>query len=138
MKQPVNLDRQNLIYLIKTYPEFTSSSIMKIIHEHTREAGIRNLEREIASVCRKIAAERVTHNEQYKDKKVTPEVIEQYLGPRKYYYEVADEKDRIGITTGLIWTEAGGASSLLEESRKKCWPLTRQALRPLLYLLRIK
>jgi len=89
-------------------PGFTREAIYKIIQEYTYEAGIRSLEREVASVCRKIAKDFVQHSENIKDITVTPELIEKFLGPRKYYFEVAEGKDRIGITTGLVWTEVGG------------------------------
>lgn len=89
-------------------PEFTNEAVYKIIQEYTREAGIRNLEREIAAVCRRIAKDYVQHKETVERIAVTPDVIEKFLGPRKYYFELAEEKDRIGITTGLVWTEVGG------------------------------
>mgnify|MGYP001563647796 CR=1 FL=1 len=100
-------------------PEFTQEAVSKVIHEYTREAGIRNLEREIANVCRKIATGFVNQNETMQNIKVTPEVIEKYLGPRRYYFEVADEKNRIGITTGLVWTEAGGSIIFVEAAKMK-------------------
>ena len=89
-------------------PEFAEETIYRIIQEYTREAGIRNLEREIASVCRKIAKDLVRHDKHSGSIRVTPELTEKFLGPRKYYFEVAEEKDMIGITTGLVWTETGG------------------------------
>jgi len=100
-------------------PEFTGDALNKIISEYTREAGIRNLERQIATVCRKIAAGYVQHEEADRIERVTPELVEKYLGPRKYYFEVADEKDRIGVTTGLVWTEVGGAIIFVETARMK-------------------
>lgn len=89
-------------------PEFAEETIYKIIQEYTREAGIRNLEREIASVCRKIAKDLVQHDKHAGSIRVTPDLTEKFLGSRKYYFEVAEEKDMIGITTGLVWTEIGG------------------------------
>lgn len=113
-------------------PEFTPEAISKIIQEYTREAGIRELERQIAAVCRKIATEFVQHSESTKSPrippfskwgeggfKVTPELIERYLGPRKYYFEVAYEKNRVGVTTGLVWTEAGGSIIFVEAAKMK-------------------
>ncbi len=99
-------------------PEFASEAVLKIIQEHTHEAGIRNLERQIAAVCRKIASDFVHHHEG-KDIKVTPDMIEKYLGPGKYYFEVADEKNRVGVTTGLVWTEVGGAIIFVEAAKMK-------------------
>ncbi len=89
-------------------PEFAEETIYRIIQEYTREAGIRNLEREIASVCRKIAKDLVRHDTHGSSIRITPDMTEKFLGSRKYYFEVAEEKDMIGITTGLVWTETGG------------------------------
>jgi ATP-dependent Lon protease len=100
-------------------PEFTREAVSTIIHEYTREAGIRSLEREIASVCRKIATEIVHHQNQEGKVTVSPDVIKKYLGSRKYYVEVADEKNRIGVATGLVWTEAGGAIIFVEAVKMK-------------------
>lgn len=96
---------------------FHDQSICRIIREYTREAGLRNLEREIASVCRKIAKE-IAAGEQI-TKEVTPESIEKFLGPRKYFYQVTDEEDRIGVVTGLAWTETGGDIIFVEAARMK-------------------
>jgi ATP-dependent Lon protease len=100
-------------------PKFSAEAISKIIQEYTREAGTRNLERQIATICRKIATEFVHHKETVRNIEVTPDFIERYLGPRKYYFEVAHEKDRIGIATGLVWTEAGGDIIFVEAARMK-------------------
>jgi ATP-dependent Lon protease len=100
-------------------PEFTAEAISKIILEYTREAGIRNLEREIAAVCRKIATELVHHRGSIQNRKVTPELIEKYLGPRRYYFEVTDERNRVGVVTGLVRTEAGGAIIFVESAKMK-------------------
>jgi ATP-dependent Lon protease len=100
-------------------PEFTAEAISKVINEYTREAGIRNLERQISTICRKIATEFVHHKESIRNISVTPELVERYLGPRKFYLEVADEKNRVGVTTGLVWTEAGGDIIFLEAAKMK-------------------
>ncbi|MEW6110178.1 MAG: endopeptidase La [Nitrospirota bacterium] len=100
-------------------PVFTTEAIYKIIQEYTREAGIRNLEREIATICRKIAKDVVQTGEEFKSIEISPELAGQYLGHRKYYFEVAEEKDRIGVTTGLVWTEAGGDIIFVEAARMK-------------------
>ena len=100
-------------------PEFKEEAISKIIQEHTREAGIRNLERQIATICRKIATEMVHDNKEHHRVKVTPGLVETYLGPRKYYFEVADEKNRVGVSTGLVWTEVGGAIIFVEAAKMK-------------------
>jgi len=100
-------------------PEFTVEAISKVINEYTWEAGTRNLERQISTICRKIATEFVHHKEATRNITVTPDLVERYLGPRKYYLEVADEKNRIGVVTGLVWTEAGGDIIFVEAARMK-------------------
>ena len=96
---------------------FQDQSIYKIILEYTREAGLRNLEREIASICRKIAKE-IVAGEQI-TKEIKPEGVEKFLGPRKFFYQVTDEEDRIGVVTGLAWTETGGDIIFVEATRMK-------------------
>lgn len=96
---------------------FQDQSLYKIIREYTREAGLRNLEREIASVCRKVAKEIVAGGQVTKE--IQPETIEKFLGPRKFFYQVTDEEDRIGVVTGLAWTETGGDIIFVESSRMK-------------------
>ncbi|MEK7805914.1 MAG: endopeptidase La, partial [Planctomycetota bacterium] len=96
---------------------FQDQSIYKVIREYTREAGLRNLEREIASICRKIAKE-IVAGEQITSE-VRPEIVEKFLGPRKFFYQVTDEEDRIGVATGLAWTETGGDIIFVEASRMK-------------------
>jgi len=96
---------------------FHDQSISKIIREYTREAGLRNLEREIASVCRKIAKEIVAGEQTTKE--VNADNVDKFLGPRKYFYQVTDEEDRIGVATGLAWTETGGDIVFVEASRMK-------------------
>ena len=91
--------------------------VRKIINEYTREAGVRNLEREIASLMRKITKEivlkRMNGKAGKKDKKkvlfkVTPEDIEKYLGIPKFKEKIADKEDKIGSAVGLAWTSMGG------------------------------
>jgi ATP-dependent Lon protease len=103
---------------LKNYPlSFTSEAIYKIIREYTREAGVRNLEREIATVCRKMAKELAMGNT---PKEIVDEAAaEGLLGPRKFFREVAQEKDRIGVATGLAWTENGGDIIFIETSKMK-------------------
>jgi len=100
-------------------PKFTAETVSKIIQEYTREAGTRNLERQIATICRKIATEFVHHKETIRNIEITHAFVERYLGPRKYYFEVADEKNRVGVATGLVWTEAGGDIIFVEAARMK-------------------
>ena len=93
--------------------EFSDNAILHIIRHFTREAGVRNLEREIASICRKVATEVVRQGKQTHVAIEKPQV-EKYLGITKYRYGIAEEKDKIGITTGLAWTEVGGELLMIE------------------------
>jgi ATP-dependent Lon protease len=96
---------------------FQDNAIYKIIRDYTREAGVRNLEREIASICRKITKE-IAAGEPI-TKEVNPQVVEKFLGPRKFFYQVTEEEDRVGVATGLAWTETGGDIVFVEASRMK-------------------
>jgi ATP-dependent Lon protease len=100
-------------------PVFSSGAIHKIIREYTREAGLRNLQRQIASICRKTAREILSNKGEEDSKQVTPELVETLLGPRKFYFEVAEEKERIGVTTALAWTEAGGEIIFIEATKMR-------------------
>jgi ATP-dependent Lon protease len=86
---------------------FTENSILTIIRRYTREAGVRNLEREIASVCRKMAREIVKKGRETKIR-VTTNMLSKYLGVPKYRFGVKEAENRIGLTNGLAWTENGG------------------------------
>jgi ATP-dependent Lon protease len=92
---------------------FSDASILHIIRYYTREAGVRNLEREIASICRKIARE-VVGDPSLAKVRVTPPSVRGYLGPAKFRYGEAEEKGQIGLATGLAWTEFGGELLLIE------------------------
>ena len=83
-------------------------AILEIIRRYTREAGVLSLERTIASVCRKVARDRLKNHEPRKKYRVSPEDIEGYLGVPKYRFGLAEERDEIGLTTGMAWTEVGG------------------------------
>ena len=87
---------------------FTDKGILEIIQGYTRESGVRSLERELASACRKVAREVVKEKE--KDKRITisPKVVGEFLGVPKFKHGAIEEKDRVGLTTGLAWTEVGG------------------------------
>ena len=98
---------------------FTDSAVAKIIQEYTREAGIRNLERKIATVCRKIAKASVDSHGAFEPVRITAEAVELYLGKRKYYFDVIEEHDRIGVATGLVSTETGGDIIFVEAARMK-------------------
>lgn len=96
---------------------FTPDAVYKIIREHTREAGVRNLEREIATICRKLAKEVALGS--LPETSVNESVVEKLLGPKKHFREVAQERDRIGVATGLAWTENGGDIIFIETSKMK-------------------
>jgi len=98
---------------------FTDEAIVKIIREHTKEAGLRNLEREIATVCRKLAKISLESAETQRSVTVDDAHVESLLGPRKFSREVIDGQDRIGVATGVVWTEFGGEIIFVEASRMK-------------------
>jgi ATP-dependent Lon protease len=102
-----------------TPPVFSSEAVQKIIREYTREAGLRNLQRQISTVCRKIARETLNHKGKKQSVTITADMIAEFLGPGKYYFEVAEAKDRVGVTTGLAWTEAGGQIIFIEAAMMK-------------------
>jgi ATP-dependent Lon protease len=81
--------------------------ILEMIRYYTREAGVRNLEREIAKLCRKVVKELLLKKDQ-KVVVITPKNLEDYLGVRRFHFGMADTDDQIGQVTGLAWTEVGG------------------------------
>jgi ATP-dependent Lon protease len=99
--------------------QFEDSGLQELIQHYTREAGVRNLEREVGNVCRKIARSMVNaETEREKDKKkdvkfakvtITPEKVNELLGPQKFREQVSEKKNEVGATTGLAWTEVGGS-----------------------------
>ncbi|MEW6200825.1 MAG: endopeptidase La, partial [bacterium] len=98
--------------LKKTQLSISDSSVREIIRRHTREAGVRNLERSIATLCRKQAM-RIVEKKKGKEKpkkiqSVTLKNLERYLGHPKFRYGQIREKDEVGVATGLAWTSTGG------------------------------
>jgi ATP-dependent Lon protease len=91
---------------------FEQDALQAIIQRYTREAGVRNLEREINSVCRKVARKVVV--DAATSETITPEKITEYLGVPRYRPTVAEEQNEIGIATGLAWTEVGGEILITE------------------------
>jgi ATP-dependent Lon protease len=86
---------------------FSDKAILTIIRNYTREAGVRNLEREISSICRKVAKEVVKRGKDTKIQ-ISATSIHKYLGVPKFRFGRTEEKDDIGLTTGLAWTDVGG------------------------------
>jgi ATP-dependent Lon protease len=106
---------------------FAEGGIKKIVSSYTKEAGVRNLERQIARVCRKVAFKK-GQGEKTGDT-VTPESLREYLGPERFFPEVAMRTSRPGVATGLAWTEAGGDILFVEATKmpgKKGLSLTGQ------------
>ncbi len=93
--------------------QFSKNSIMEIIHRYTRESGVRSLEREIASVCRKLAKEFMKNPEE-KSFRVTSNSIAKYLGPPRFRVGQIEEKNQVGTVTGLAWTHVGGELLMIE------------------------
>jgi ATP-dependent Lon protease len=92
---------------------FADEAVQTIIQRYTREAGVRNLEREISSICRKVARKVVVEGDGFFEE-VTGEKVTTYLGVPRYRPTVAEEENEVGIATGLAWTEAGGEILLTE------------------------
>ncbi len=86
---------------------FSKNGILEIIRRYTREAGVRNLEREISSVCRKVARE-VVKNGDEKAFNITAKSIPKHLGLPKFRFGEIEEEDKVGLVTGLAWTQVGG------------------------------
>jgi len=93
----------------------SQNAIRDIVRYYTREAGVRNLEREISKICRKVVKELVLHKQ---DRKVsiTPRNLEKYLGVKRFRYGRAEEYDQVGQVTGLAWTEVGGELLTIEST----------------------
>ncbi|SUZ99393.1 uncharacterized protein METZ01_LOCUS52247 [marine metagenome] len=86
---------------------FTDEAFQTIIQRYTREAGVRSLEREISSVCRKVARKVVVEGKKFSEE-FTSEKITEYLGVPRFRPSMAEEQNEVGVATGLAWTEAGG------------------------------
>ncbi len=99
-KHPFVIDDEALSYMIRRY---------------TREAGLRDLEREIAKICRKVAKKMLEKGT--KTKKITKKEIPQLLGVEKFFIDVKQEKDMVGVSTGLAWTQAGGEIIFIEATK---------------------
>ena len=91
----------------------TDQAVFEIIRHYTREAGVRNLERDIANICRKVVKKLVT-KKNLKKVNVARQSVEKYLGVQKYMYGIAEQIDQIGQVTGLAWTQVGGELLTIE------------------------
>ncbi len=91
----------------------TKSAVLDIVRHYTREAGVRNLEREISKICRKVVKSLLMRSRE-KSIRVTPKSLEKYLGVRRYRFGKAEEKAQVGQVTGLAWTEVGGELLTIE------------------------
>ena len=92
--------------------KITDAGLLELIRYHTREAGVRNLEREIASLIRKATREIVS--KKLKKVEITPANLDKYAGVKKYRYGEVDSEDQVGVVTGLAWTEVGGETLQIE------------------------
>ena len=97
--------------------KFTDASLLKLINSFTREAGVRNLKREIASICRSLAKDVAT--DKIKEKTVDEEAVEKILGQERFYLDVAERTAKTGVVTGLAWTPVGGDILFIEATRMK-------------------
>jgi ATP-dependent Lon protease len=92
---------------------WTDGGITKVIAGYTKEAGLRNLEREIGTICRKIAVQ-VAEGKIEETYRITDSSIEKYLGPMRHFAEELLERDQVGVATGLAWTSVGGDILFIE------------------------
>ncbi|UVI28139.1 endopeptidase La [Paenibacillus spongiae] len=99
--------------LKKEQIEITESALMLVIREYTRESGVRNLEQQVASLCRK-AAKTIVSDPELTAIQVDPDKVKEWLGPPKFRYGLAEVENQIGAVTGLAWTEVGGDTLVIE------------------------
>src|SRR5262245_18887695 len=92
--------------------KFVDDALLDLIRKYTRESGVRNLEREIANICRKTAKKIVISEEKHSE--ITPEAVGQLLGKAKFRQQGQTEQNQVGLATGLAWTEVGGEVLLTE------------------------
>ncbi len=88
--------------------KIADTALKDIIRYYTREAGVRNVEREIAKICRKVVKQKVAKAEKDRSTRISARSLEKYLGVKRFRYGRKEEQDRIGQVTGLAWTEVGG------------------------------
>lgn len=98
---------------------FNTDAVVRLIREYTREAGLRGLQRQIASLCRKIALDQVAHENGSYPVTVSREMVAELLGPPRHTFEVKQARDRIGVATGLAWTRTGGEIVFVEATKMR-------------------
>ncbi len=96
---------------------FTRKAVQTIVNKYTREAGVRNLEREIAAIVRGVAKEIV--EKKITKRRITAKLVQKYLGPERFYSEVAERVSKPGVATGLAWTPVGGDILFIEATKMK-------------------
>ncbi len=96
---------------------FSDEAIRTIIRDYTREAGVRNLEREIGSVCRKVAVKIAA--DEVQSMAITPDLVREFLGKPKFFFDAALRTERPGVATGLAWTPVGGDVLFVEATKMK-------------------
>ncbi|MGB2981482.1 MAG: endopeptidase La [Candidatus Zixiibacteriota bacterium] len=97
--------------------EFQDNALKKIINDYTREAGLRNLGREIATICRKVA--RMVVSGEKGKQQITPRSLEKFLGPIKFFQEIVQRAPQIGVVPGVAWTQTGGDLLFVEATKMK-------------------
>ena len=122
LEEKLNIAKKHLVEkqikehgLKKNEINFNDEALSVIIESYTRESGVRNLERQIANVCRKVAKDIATGKS--KSVKVTPKIVEGYLGAKKYYPEVSERTNIPGVVVGLAWTAFGGDILFIEATK---------------------
>jgi ATP-dependent Lon protease len=99
--------------LTKENITFLDEAFQTVVQRYTREAGVRNLEREISSICRKIARKVVTEGRSFSEE-ISAAKVTEYLGVPRFRPTMAEEKNEVGVATGLAWTEVGGEILVIE------------------------
>jgi ATP-dependent Lon protease len=94
--------------------KMSDAALLDIVRYYTREAGVRNLEREIAKICRKAVKQMLLHKKDETSVAVTPKNLDKFLGVRRFRYGKAEDMNRVGQVTGLAWTEVGGELLTIE------------------------
>ncbi len=102
--------------LLESEMNISDAVLKQLIRGYTREAGLRNLEREVAAVCRKVARMKAADEKGFKERKVSAKDIGKFLGPVKYIDDPRRELSEVGVATGLAWTSTGGETLTLEST----------------------